>query len=195
MMKKVTVLLLVMLMVFAMAACGAAPAEPAQIGCLPTYPKNVWRIWIHSFSHENFLRKSLPAPQLHLQPAHAISHFRKTHHTNGIFPKSHVITASTPDLNENTSDSLSRSDSFPFPDAGTLTDPFPDPGTLSVSFPADSPQLLTCLSIPALFQFYASSMPALCQFYANSMPAAFSALLLPVHFRAVPLPAHSTNTA
>ena len=30
MMKKVTALLLVMLMVFAMAACGAAPAEPAQ---------------------------------------------------------------------------------------------------------------------------------------------------------------------
>ena len=30
MMKKVTALLLVMLMVFAMAACGAAPAGPAQ---------------------------------------------------------------------------------------------------------------------------------------------------------------------
>ncbi len=30
MMKKVTALLLVMLMVFAMAACGAAPADPAQ---------------------------------------------------------------------------------------------------------------------------------------------------------------------
>ena len=31
MMKKVTALLLVMLMVFAMAACGAAPAGPAQV--------------------------------------------------------------------------------------------------------------------------------------------------------------------
>jgi len=30
MMKKVTALLLVMLMVFAMAACGAAPAEPVH---------------------------------------------------------------------------------------------------------------------------------------------------------------------
>ena len=30
MMKKITALLLVMLKVFAMAACGAAPAEPAQ---------------------------------------------------------------------------------------------------------------------------------------------------------------------
>ena len=30
MMKKVTVLLLVMLMVFAMAACGAAPAGPLR---------------------------------------------------------------------------------------------------------------------------------------------------------------------